>query len=40
MEVLDAGTRQKLADVKGTSVDRGKRSQSHRLPQEPERPRL
>ena len=42
MEVLqfDAGTWQKLADVKITPVDRGKRSKSHRLSQELEEPRL
>lgn len=42
MEVLQlyAGTRQKLADVKSRPVDRGKRSKSHRLPQEPEEPLL
>ncbi len=42
MEVLqfDAGTWQKLADVKSTPVDRGKRSKSHRLSQELEEPRL
>ena len=41
MEVLQlcAGTRQKLADVKSTPVDRGKRCKSHRLLQEPEKPR-
>jgi hypothetical protein len=42
MEVLqfDAGTWQKLADVKSTPGDRGKRSKSHRLSQELEEPRL
>jgi len=42
MEVLQlyAGTRQTLADVNSTPVERAKRSKSHRLPQEPEKPRL